>query len=786
VSVMPWLISIFLVTGFRTATAASSIENAQKTYSTRRDNVDISNKYQPARYPDDKAGAFFSGVFSDNVVLQRKPARPVVYGVVIGASLSTSVTVTVFDRSSRKKIMTSYSRVASVVKVDEERSTAAGGLYATWKVFLAPTSPGGNYTISVSCQECVNATMKSTLQNVVFGDVWFCAGQSNMRLPMHFDTSRNVTYNRILNEGKYGNIRMYSVAQNNQPDGGYDGTDLDIIPPPPERQPWGDFAGGGWLLPSVGTYGNASCRMGLGDSGCTNTSHCCTRFSQPNDDWIYNSVDQFSAACWHFAEHLTDKMEANDESIMPIGLISSSWGGTMVEHWQPNATLNSGVCKNSSGYDYSPWQNKRWDIDSGALWNGMILPFVNMSIKGALWYQGENNVFQCHDAGDTDQSKGGRKPSGGPFACGNVGDSTGYACMMRNLVLTWRKAWSAELNTTPEDFPFGIVTLAGGTSEGHDNNMAAFRFAQTGNRGFLPSQDMPNTFSAQAFDAGDPCIHFGQCCANGVDGQGGWPCVAGEGPYTQQFMGGIHPRVKKIVGVRLAKAARALVYGDSKEVWTGPVLVACSVSAREGIVLKFDRSLLKDDTIMVLDHTTTAIPFTDDLGVPFNPAILSLLQQLGPESPMEVQINGSSGNFTDGVWLPVKIEPKCAPTGEDHPEPGTTGCNWNYTTSTRTPGWDEVVIRLGGIASQLMANITGIRYAWNDNPCCPSMNRLVVPCPPNSCPIQTHNSTMPAVPFWATINNNGLCDWISTQNGIRVQEERSRKRINEPIAVLQS
>jgi hypothetical protein len=37
-------------------------------------------------------------------------------------------------------------------------------------------------------------------------------------------------------------------------------------------------------------------------------------------------------------------------------------------------------------------------------------------------------------------------------------------------------------------------------------------------------------------------------------------------------MGGIHPRVKKIVGTRLGLAARAIVYGDDKVVWTGPVL----------------------------------------------------------------------------------------------------------------------------------------------------------------------------------------------------------------------
>ena len=36
----------------------------------------------------------------------------------------------------------------------------------------------------------------------------------------------------------------------------------------------------------------------------------CTAYPQPDDSWFGNTVDQFSAACWHFAEQLTDMMEA--------------------------------------------------------------------------------------------------------------------------------------------------------------------------------------------------------------------------------------------------------------------------------------------------------------------------------------------------------------------------------------------------------------------------------------------------------------------------------------------
>ena len=51
----------------------------------------------------------------------------------------------------------------------------------------------------------------------------------------------------------------------------------------------------------------------------------------------------------------------------------SNWGGTMVEHWQPNASLNAQVCKSAAGGKYAPDQLERWDIDAGALWNGMYV-----------------------------------------------------------------------------------------------------------------------------------------------------------------------------------------------------------------------------------------------------------------------------------------------------------------------------------------------------------------------------------------------------------------------------
>merc|ERR1719272_197757 len=134
----------------------------------------------------------------------------------------------------------------------------------------------------------------------------------------------------------------------------------------------------------------------------------------------------------------------------------------------------------------------------------MLLPFANMSVAGVLWYQGENNLGNCL----TNAAGGGRlAPGGGPRACGVAAESTGYACEIEALVDDWRTAFG--VRDAPHSLPFGVVTLAGGTDEGQPYNMPSMRYAQTGNQGFLPSKNMPFTFSAAAHDLGDPCSQLG-------------------------------------------------------------------------------------------------------------------------------------------------------------------------------------------------------------------------------------------------------------------------------------
>ena len=191
-----------------------------------------------------------------------------------------------------------------------------------------------------------------------------------------------------------------------------------------------------------------------------------------------------------------------------IGLLQSAWGGSEIDDWIRNTSV--AACFNASGQKEpnrqggdgpDPHGSGSVYPNNGALWNGMVAPFINMTIYGALWYQGENNVYECMGAGR------GQRRDGGLDACGNSSLQRGYACSAKNLVGSWREQWSVRGGTTSKQFPFGIVSLHAGGSEGHPFNMANFRHAQTASYGFLPGpagSGMENTFIAQGYDAGDP------------------------------------------------------------------------------------------------------------------------------------------------------------------------------------------------------------------------------------------------------------------------------------------
>jgi sialate O-acetylesterase len=211
------------------------------------------------------------------------------------------------------------------------------------------------------------------------------------------------------------------------------------------------------------------------------------------------------------------------------------------------------------------------------------------------------NVFEC-----AKNATGTTTIGWNPYACGDIRQSTGYACSMALLIKSWREIWAVGTSTAAA-FPFGLVSLAGGTSEGNEANIGAFRWAQTANYGIMPNPAMPNAFVAQAFDAGEPYVGPESICRRPYGASAAWACAPGKAEFTPMFMGGIHPRPKHVVGERLARGAMAHVYGDDTVGWTGPVFKGCTVNfgathppfCGHWIDIEFDSDLLGDDAYHV-------------------------------------------------------------------------------------------------------------------------------------------------------------------------------------------
>jgi sialate O-acetylesterase len=134
-----------------------------------------------------------------------------------------------------------------------------------WKVQLPSTKAGGPYTIDIT------ASNKISVKEILFGDVWFCSGQSNM---VHQLNIHDVTYAKEIAEANNPQIRQFLIPTITNLEG------------PQNNLPIS------YWKPAVG-----------------------------------ENVRPFSAVAYFFAKTLFEKYK------VPIGIINASWGGTPIEAW---------------------------------------------------------------------------------------------------------------------------------------------------------------------------------------------------------------------------------------------------------------------------------------------------------------------------------------------------------------------------------------------------------------------------------------------------------------------
>ena len=481
----------------------------------------------------------------------------------------------------------------------------------------------------------------------------------------------------------------------------------------------------------------------------------------PAADPDCSALMAYSSTCLYYGVELSDALAAATGAAPPIGLIHTAWGGSSIEQWLTNASI-AGCSLAKASRSSQEYHDTR------------VLPYVWTTLKGFVWYQGENDMATIKGAG-----------------------GVGYGCLMRTLVSQWRRLWSSQPGTTDPQAPFGVVTLASTGGEGANGlAMGAMRLAQTGGHGILPNADMPNTFLAQAYDlddewnslsGGGPCMSYGynasspafHCCgpdANASLCPAEWAerctnmCAALAG--TRAYMGGLHPRSKRQVGRRLAVAALNSAYGGMGAA-SGPTLAGCTVEGSK-VTVRFDERLLAGDGVLVRPYTRrTFTPYFHGRSNPAFHAGSQLYVQTVAESFCIETLHVDPDNRSSPVFCPEwaggrgpgVTQP--APAGR-FPTFGGSGATTQNDPAQFNMGWIAVPITAGPSPSTITVDLsplrgaapTAVRYAWGTVDCCDltdpdvySVHGCIANCPI----VGSGPDRLPANPFVAKIDRRGEC-----------------------------
>ncbi|MBP7935659.1 MAG: 9-O-acetylesterase [Phycisphaerae bacterium] len=337
----------------------------------------------------------------------------------------------------------------------------------------------------------VSGSSTVKFEDVMVGEVWLCSGQSNMEMGVAAckDAEKEIA------DADHPGIRLLKVAKK--------------WAPVPQQD-----IGGGWKP--------------------------CSPKSVAEGGW-----GGFSAAAYYFGRELHRQLD------VPVGLIDSSWGGTVIQTWTPPEgfaavpALKADYERVQLGDPRTPLHQQRleqvlaetqqWleaarkalndrglvppmptypgelqppsDVQHAtALYNGMIHPLCPFTLRGAIWYQGESNL----------------------------GEGRHYTERMKALISGWRQLWGLD------ELPFYFVQIAPFNYGGNPETEALFWEAQR-----AAAEEIPNT---------------GMVVINDISN-----------------LRDIHPNNKQDVGRRLALWALAKTYGRTNVVYSGPVYKAMSI-----------------------------------------------------------------------------------------------------------------------------------------------------------------------------------------------------------------
>jgi sialate O-acetylesterase len=294
-------------------------------------------------------------VYTDNMVLQRGQPIPV-YGKANPGDL---VEVQFKGTSIQSK-------------------TDASG---RWKVVFEASKAGGPFQLKVTTKDSV-----IVINSVLVGDVWLCAGQSNMYFPLKKSAGGNEA---IATAAGNKNLHLYKLNLQAETD------------------------------PVVW------------DSVTLAKANHLSFFSGSWKQSDAQSTADFSAVAYYFGRQLTKQ-----ENI-PIGLIEVAVGGSPTESWIDRYTMENDdklvdiltnwqksdfemqFCRDRAAVNLKNATNakQRHTYEPCYNYEAAIEPLTHFPIKGVVWYQGESNTHNVEL----------------------------YGHLFKTLVNSWRQKWGEEL-----------------------------------------------------------------------------------------------------------------------------------------------------------------------------------------------------------------------------------------------------------------------------------------------------------------------------------------------------
>lgn len=192
-------------------------------------------------------------------------------------------------------------------------------------VHMPTAAAGGPYTLIFDDGD------KTTLENILLGEVWFCGGQSNMEMPV-------AGFKRQPVEGSAKVIALAKPSRNIR-----------------------------------------MCTVNRKESN-VELQRCVSSGWQTHNP---EAVAKTSATAYFFADILEEALG------VPVGLLIADYGGSPIEAWMNRETL-AGSFQDEFSFAHlegGTFEGKAHHAPC-VLFNGQVAPVVPFTFKGILWYQG--------------------------------------------------------------------------------------------------------------------------------------------------------------------------------------------------------------------------------------------------------------------------------------------------------------------------------------------------------------------------------------------------------------